>query len=302
MNDITKKNFSEFYDRILPYLNGKAHSGFTPVGTIISVMGKTAPMNYLACDGTVYNIADYPELAAYFAEQFEASNYFGGNGTTTFAVPDLRGEFIRGTGTNSHANQGSGAEVGTHQDGTTHMFSASTTNLYGGYSDSSVSNADYSGIDGIKRLKATGTVDSYPNNIYTSRPTNTSVLFCIAAKNIFMDAGMNYSTEEQVVGTWIDGRPIWQKTINDNSSHSFSANTTTDIPYSISDIDQIISYWGTFRGEPLPASSFSGSTMNYHGVVIPDGTNGIKFRLFRNGSAFTGSGIVITVQYVKSAS
>lgn len=111
----------------------------------------------------------------------------------------------------------------------------------------------------------------------------------------------DYSTTEKIVGTWIDGRPIYQKTINDNSSHSFSANTITDIPYSISDLDQIISCWGTFRGAPLPTSSFSGSTMNYHGEVVDD-TNGIKFRLYRNGSAFTGSGIVITVQYVKSAS
>ena len=40
---------------------------------------------YLACDGTVSNFSDYPHLAAIFGGSF------GGNGITTFAVPDLRG-------------------------------------------------------------------------------------------------------------------------------------------------------------------------------------------------------------------
>ena len=39
-----------------------------------------------------------------------------GDGVTTFKVPNLLGEFLRGTGTNSYTNQGSGANVGVHQD------------------------------------------------------------------------------------------------------------------------------------------------------------------------------------------
>lgn len=40
---------------------------------------------YLLCDGTVYNVADYPPLGA------RLGSTFGGNGITTFGVPDLRG-------------------------------------------------------------------------------------------------------------------------------------------------------------------------------------------------------------------
>ena len=36
----------------------------------------------------------------------------------SFGIPDLRGEFLRGTGTNSHVNGGNGAGVGEHQDAT----------------------------------------------------------------------------------------------------------------------------------------------------------------------------------------
>jgi len=51
---------------------------------------------YLLCDGTVYNFSQYPYLGA------RLLGAFGGNGTTTFAVPDLRGRYplaYDGTGT-----------------------------------------------------------------------------------------------------------------------------------------------------------------------------------------------------------
>ena len=89
-DQIMAKNFKEFYERIRPSLNTSGTMGFTPVGTYITVIGRTAPINYLICDGTIYNIAAYPELAAYFKEQFNAENYFGGDGTMTFAVPNIQ--------------------------------------------------------------------------------------------------------------------------------------------------------------------------------------------------------------------
>ena len=83
---ITQAKLKEFYDNyIYPYLNGSAHSGYTPIGTIISLMGNSAPDNYLVCDGTIYNITDYPLLASYFNTQFGSYNYFGGDGTTGHA-------------------------------------------------------------------------------------------------------------------------------------------------------------------------------------------------------------------------
>lgn len=65
--------------------------GYAPIGTIISYMGVTAPQDYLACDGSVYNISAYTDLADFIESQFGSKNYFGGNGTTTFGVPTLTG-------------------------------------------------------------------------------------------------------------------------------------------------------------------------------------------------------------------
>ena len=69
------------------YLSKDGNLEETPVGSIISYMGNKVPAHYLLCDGSEYNIADYPELAKHFKDDLGAVNYFGGDGITTFAVP-----------------------------------------------------------------------------------------------------------------------------------------------------------------------------------------------------------------------
>ena len=166
-----------------------------PVGTVISFMGTQPPVDYLACDGTEYAIADQPVLAKFITRQFGSVNHFGGDGETTFAVPDLRGEFLRGTGVNSHANQGSGADVGAHQDGT--MF-PDYENVYSINhtvqvirDERLVSGGDKTQLDSFipttsktDRLNVSSTYDA-GENVYgriTARPTNTSVLYCIRCR------------------------------------------------------------------------------------------------------------------------
>lgn len=161
----------------------------TPTGTIIAQMGNEAPAGYINCDGTIYNILEYKQLAEYIKGQFGSYNYFGGDGTTTFAVPDLRGEFLRGTGTNSHTNQGSGAVVGKHQDATNlpvYMFSGTDAlNIYGRKDGGAVmmQNYDAKFLQGVlNAVRVKGSVFTSTEmtwNTGTTRPTNTSVLYCI---------------------------------------------------------------------------------------------------------------------------
>lgn len=308
-DQIVAKNFKKYHEAILPYLNGSAHSGFTPIGTVISVMGTTAPLNYLACDGTVYNISDYPELAAYFNAQFGASNHFGGNGTTTFAVPDLRGEFLRGTGTNSHANQGSGAAVGEHQDGTEHIdFSV--------YPDSKqlsvdVNNAQYMISGNVDKRITTGKIGGSKSTLtytaggddrmlFTSRPTNTSVLYCIASKNIFMDAGSNYSTEEQVVGTWIDGSYIYQKTVEFGA---LSNAGEKGVNHNISNLKLVTNVMFIKYKTDNPSSEMSvvpfvhDTSINYQCVLTIDASKIYVANRGVNYSTFSG---ICTLQYTKT--
>ena len=59
----------------------------------------TVPIGYLLCDGTVYQISQYPVLAQILG------NTYGGDGVTTFAVPDLKGRMV--IGLNQSSNDGS---------------------------------------------------------------------------------------------------------------------------------------------------------------------------------------------------
>lgn len=148
----------------------------TPIGAIIPYMGTTAPSGYLACDGGVYSISLYPLLAGFFETQFGSINYFGGDGTTTFAVPNLQGEFIRGAGTNSHSNQGSGGSVGEHQDGTTHArYEQSGQKIITPGTNTSAANTDkyyyYSSSDSsYSYVSTTKTVTTNQYYSFSSRP------------------------------------------------------------------------------------------------------------------------------------
>ena len=230
-----------------------------PIGTVIPYMGKNAPKEYLACDGSEYNISDYLDLANYIKEEFGSSNFFGGNGATTFAVPDLRNEFLRGYGDLSN-------DVGIHQDGTAfpNMYIANNGkgmlvpkyNVSSGgrhesiNRDSEILESDV-GSDASKyQLSSfTGTLASNATydtlcELYTSRPTNVAVLYCIKYTTAGFEAGEppisttdklggeNYSTEEQRIGTWIDGKPLYQKTIT-----GYKTPTTTDGTSSRTTID-----------------------------------------------------------------
>lgn len=169
-----------------------------PIGTIISFMGQQPPTLYLCCDGGQHLIDEYQELADFIVVNFGAVNYFGGDGERYFAVPDLRGEFLRGAGVNGHENQGNGADVGKHQDATelTYMFTSAKNKLMQvrglhGASEWEIMHKNHDKVTSITRsytnLLATnaasdanhsGDLDSW----FSTRPANTSVLFCIKAK------------------------------------------------------------------------------------------------------------------------
>ena len=293
-----------------------ASCGFTPIGTIISVMGKTAPANYLVCDGTVYNIVDYPELAKYFKDQFEVVNKFGGDGTTTFAVPDLRGEFLRGTGTNSHTNQGNGANVGVHQDGTLMPMvglSTSGTALFAPQTSTAdilpTSMDKYYAKNGTGKgyiFAGTGPWNATSDNVFTSRPTNTSVLYCIATHNIYVDAKYDFSTDEKVVGTWIDGKPIYQKTIV-TKWPDVSVSTAYDVSINAI-VDTIVELKWISDIDGICKSSFdiAGVSNEYMMKVVifnntySDSNLRNKIRAWNNNPTNNNKTVYVTLQYTKT--
>ena len=322
-DQITAKNFKDFYEYLKPYLGLKPVAGYTPVGTVISVMGTHAPENYLKCDGAVYNIVDYPELSDYFEEQFGQVDFFGGDGVDTFAVPDLQGEFLRGTGTNSHTDQGSGANVGVHQDATEHVDLYTTHNALitpNQVVPNSKTDSVIGKVSTYRNLSAsTGT--STVNTSFTSRPTNTSVLYCIAYKNIYItqhviDDRNVYSETEKIVGEWIDGKPIYQKTFVDTITTYTDASTRRLFSYTLLSttdaalIDEVVNV------DMLGRAVKSGDTRVFTGTSSDEPLDGVVKSMYfqwkidsseftvqaftRKTDAVTSVKFVITVQYTKT--
>lgn len=68
-----------------------ASAGGVPTGTLLSFAGGTAPDGFLLCDGSVVLRAAFPALFAVIGTVFGA-----GDGSTTFALPDMRGRVPAG--------------------------------------------------------------------------------------------------------------------------------------------------------------------------------------------------------------
>jgi len=78
---------------------------------MIQMCGKsTAPSGYLLCDGADVSRTTYVDLFAVIGETFGP-----GDGSTTFNLPDFRGIFPRGSGTNETLGS-VGGSVGDYQD------------------------------------------------------------------------------------------------------------------------------------------------------------------------------------------
>lgn len=62
-----------------------------PAGTVVAFAGQAAPSGYLLCNGAELSRTAYASLFSVIG-----TIYGNGDGSTTFSLPDLRGEFIRG--------------------------------------------------------------------------------------------------------------------------------------------------------------------------------------------------------------
>lgn len=176
------------YDNLKNLIAGGTLFADAPLGVINPFGGANAPEGWLLCDGQAISRADYADLFAVIGTAFGS-----GDGSTTFNIPDFRGEFLRGAGNNSHSGQGNGGAVGAHQDGTT-VVASIMGNGYGviyNMINGTVNSSTYDkwvGNSGNTYVHNTSSyeTESYANVIGTgkARPTNTSVNFIIKAKQV----------------------------------------------------------------------------------------------------------------------
>jgi microcystin-dependent protein len=79
-----------------------------PTGSVIAFAGASAPSGYIICDGSAISRSAYADLFAAVGTTFGV-----GDGSSTFNIPDLRGIFVRGAGTNGTLTTASGGAMST---------------------------------------------------------------------------------------------------------------------------------------------------------------------------------------------
>lgn len=80
-----------------------------PSGAVMPFAMVSPPTGWLACSGQNVSRSEYPDLFAAIGTLYGA-----GDGTTTFTLPDLRGEFVRGYDNGRGVD--SGRTLGSFQD------------------------------------------------------------------------------------------------------------------------------------------------------------------------------------------
>lgn len=187
-------------------------SSLMPSGEVSYFARPTAPPNYLKANGAAISRSAYPELFSAIGTQFGA-----GNGTTTFNVPDLRGEFIRcwddGRGVDVNRNFGSAQAAAvvahTHVASTSigaishsHSYSGSTGgggahshNLNIGTNDIATGNPPPITAPGQNSSSISGAISTAPDHTHAFSGTTNTVTQTPTASTTVQSSGVS------------DGRP-----------------------------------------------------------------------------------------------
>ena len=133
-----------------------------PPGTIIFVAQNTSPTGFLKANGAAISRASYSSLFSAIG-----TTYGVGDGSTTFNIPDLRGEFLRGW--DDAKGVDSGRVIGTAQAGMIESHSHAGT----------LSPASQTGASGTAVYVATGNTVTGSYGGTETRPRNVALLACI---------------------------------------------------------------------------------------------------------------------------
>jgi microcystin-dependent protein len=144
-------------------------TGLVPAGAIFQFAASAPPTGYLECDGSAVSRSTYSGLFAV------TSTVFGvGDGSTTFNLPDLRGEFVRGWDHGRGIDSGRAFGDAQADELEAHVHTLDISALTQISHDSSV--------EGDRTVDASGSATSgYVGSTggTETRPRNISLLFCI---------------------------------------------------------------------------------------------------------------------------
>ncbi len=171
----------------------QTNAATVPAGMVNAFAGSTAPSGYLICDGAAINRTTYARLFAVIG-----TTYGNGNGSTTFNLPDLRGEFVRGLDAGRGVD--AGRVNGSFQKGTLianneyyadkevyHITSNAGPPPYNGNGNSAIGKdrINTSSYPSVRMTYTSGSVGTtvamspYVNALGAARPRNVAMNYCI---------------------------------------------------------------------------------------------------------------------------
>lgn len=160
-----------------------------PTGTVITFAGSSPPAGYLECNGQAVSKSTYAALFAVIGATYGPSN------ETTFTLPDLRGEFVRGWDHGRGID--SGRTLGSWQKGSIvafdesfdHIWTASTPlnglsspiafGLDVGFNKSLYPDVRLVGNSDVSRITDLSNNNSSQGWYGVTRPRNVSMMYCI---------------------------------------------------------------------------------------------------------------------------
>lgn len=138
----------------------------SPVGTIVTIPTDDVPTHCLECNGAIISRSTYAELFAVIGAVYGA-----GDGSTTFKIPDLRGEFIRGW--DHSCGVDTSRAIGTLQ---TDSFAAHRHDISGIY-PGILGSSGYIPFAGATETMST--ISTTFNGDAETRPRNVAMMYCI---------------------------------------------------------------------------------------------------------------------------
>ena len=164
----------------LPAVDGSALTGLsggTPAGTIGYFAATTAPDGFLKANGATVSRTTYSDLFTAIG-----TTYGVGDGSTTFDLPDLRGEFLRSLDDGRGIDGGRSIGTAQSDDNKSHQhIQGSAIRQYGGTFDYGVTSSGLSSR--IEGTSGAGRYYTHPHTSYVggseARPRNVALLACI---------------------------------------------------------------------------------------------------------------------------
>jgi microcystin-dependent protein len=158
-----------------------------PAGTVVAYAGSAAPTGWLVCNGAAVSRTTYAALFAAIGTAFGP-----GDGSTTFNLPDLRGEFVRGwdAGRGVDPSRVFGSAQGSQNLAHTHTASTDTAGAHTHTTPQGLEGTGASlqfastGSSGVSTVSGSAGAHSHTVTVGSSggteaRPRNVALLYVI---------------------------------------------------------------------------------------------------------------------------